>query len=895
MSFNLFLILTAEFWPLSPEQIHFFIINNFSSGINYSMSRPFLPLAVSLMCGIILGDAINIPGPYPRVILAFLFVSLFVSFRAHKRKPIFIFCLLSIFLLGLLQINTHLRRPLAANHIALQAGKEAITAEGVVSSNPEASDDKTSLIIRISKIITNSKSRESHGLVLLDYRATADFPDKIKYGDYIRFRARLKLVRNFHNPGALDREKQMRYRGILVEGHIKSPSEIILIRGGSGNPLRGVLEALRSKIIDFIRTTVPKEPGAVILAMTVGERKAIPQKIRDIFNATGTSHLLAISGLHVGIIAFLSVFLIMTLLRYWTWIVLRFNIRIISNIAAIFPVVAYALIAGGGISVTRATIMILTFMSALLLGRGRDLFNILALAAFMILIITPPALFEVSFQLSFAAVAAILLITPALMPDQIQGVLSPQRKIYRSLFSMLAVSFSAILGTWPLVAYYFNIFSPVALLANFFVVPVLGFIALPLSLAGTIAIFLSPSLATFLFSGASRTVAASLHLIEILAALPYASLIIPPPAIWQIVLYFGFLILIALRFQTFRGRLAIPPAQIRLMNYAIPLIIFIYLGTALFGYARNVLSEELRITAIDVGRGSSTLLELPGGKRILIDGGGPTTGQFDLGRHVLAPFLLGRGIKTIDLVILTHPHSDHLQGLIYVLDKFDVREIWTNGQVLEESYFLSLREVVVRKRIPHRQVSGETPREIINNVALEVLNPSAPLSVLPSSVDDYEKTNNDSLVIRMSYNEVSVLFPGDIMARGEAAMLGRSREIASRILFVPHHGSRTSSSPALLRMVNPELAVISCGLDPSLSLPHPELLARLKEGGIRVLRTDRDGAITIVIKGKNIQASGYLDSSRPVSDAPQQEYRACVENSLPEFQVDGETPPLFLP
>lgn len=825
------------------------------------MSRPFLPLLLALICGIVLGDAMDIPDLYLQVILALLIIALFVSYRGQKQRLSFMISLLSIVIVGLLQINIQLRHPLGVNHIGLLTSKEAITAEGVVTSTPEESDDRTAITVRISRVIIDNQMQDSMGLVLLNHRTTDDFTDRIKYGDYIRFKARLKPVRNFQNPGSFDREKRLRYRGVVVEGYISNPSALILIRGGYGNPLRRKLEDLRKDIIDFIKGSTGRDTGAVILAMTVGEKKGIPQNIRDIFNATGTSHILAISGLHVGIIAFLSIYLIMTMLRYWQWIVLRSNIRIISHIAAIFPVVFYTLIAGGGISVIRAGIMILTFMLALLLGRGRDLFNGLAMAGFMILIITPYSLFDVSFQLSFSAVAAILLITPVLMPKQLPEVSSLQRKIYRSLMGMAAVSFSAILGTWPLVAYYFNIISPVALLANLFAVPIFGFIALPLSLAGTIAIYLYPPLAITLFSWASHVVATALSVVDFFAALPYASLVVVPPTIWQALLYWAFLIAITLRLKAFRGLFSLTPNLVKGINCAIPLIIFLYVGLAIAGYAKAVSSDDLRVIAIDVARGSSTLLELPGGKRILIDGGGPTMGEFDLGRYVLAPFLLRRGIKRIDLVILTHPHSDHIQGLIFVLDKFDVREIWSNGQLLEDKFSLKFREVIARKRIPHRLVSAQTPRKIIDGVTLDVLNPARPFSGMPASVDEYEKTNNNSLVIRISYNDASFLFTGDIMAKAEAEILDRGTQIASRILFVPHHGSRTSSSPAFLRAANPALAVISCGADTSLSLPHPEALGRYEERGIRVMRTDLDGAITITTEGKTIMASGYLGRS----------------------------------
>ncbi len=817
------------------------------------MQRPFVPLLGSLSCGILLAQLLVIPDIYLLALLALLLLALLTTWRRDKYNLTFPLSLFALISLGLLIMNAHLRQPMPVDDIRRFVGKEIITAEGMIDSIDEVSDDRIAITVRLSRILINDKWKEVRGRSILGWEDRDALPDQIGYGDYIRFKVKFKPFRNFQNPGGFDREKFFRYRGFQVQGKIQRASELMLIRKNQGNALWQKITAIRLQIIDFVRKNSPREAAAVILAMTVGERGGIPEQVKENFRQSGTAHVLAISGLHVGIVAFLIIFLIQRLLLNWHWLALRLNIRLIAHLAAILPLIFYALIAGGSISVIRATIMIITFMLALLLGRQRDLLNILAMAGFVILILSPPSLFDVSFQLSFTAVAAILLLAPLFEPE---GSNKPSLNFQfrRLIIGLLAVSFSAILGTWPLVAHYFHIFSPVSLVANVLVVPLMGFLALPLSFGAIITAYLYPPLAQGLLFLAAQVVEINLFIIDFLVRLPYSWQLVGPPSVGQLSLYYSFLLIVTGRLKSFRGQVALSPRAIQGYNFAIAAIIIIVIAGGIFDFVKNRLSDEMRVTAIDVAQGSATLIEVPRGKTILIDGGGASYGRFDVGRNVVAPVLLARGIKKIDLVILTHPHSDHFQGLIYIINNFKVRQIWTNGQRITEPDFLRLMEAIDRKKVPHHQVTAMTPPANFDSVMLTPLHPAA-----PKLIAGYEDTNNASLVVRLSYGQHNLLFTGDIMERAEEDILRRNVRLSSQVLFVPHHGSRTSSTPAFLKAVNPRLAVISSGGESSFSLPHPETQARLNDLGIRVLRTDIQGAITIKSNGRILEADGQVN------------------------------------
>jgi competence protein ComEC len=273
--------------------------------------------------------------------------------------------------------------------------------------------------------------------------------------------------------------------------------------------------------------------------------------------------------------------------------------------------------------------------------------------------------------------------------------------------------------------------------------------------------------------------------------------------------------------------------------------------------------QDLRVTMIDVGQGSAILLETPGGGTALVDGGGfADPAAFDVGARVVAPFLWRRKIASIDTLILTHPNSDHVNGLNFIADNFHVRELWTNGESRPISGYEALMQTVARRGIA---VPGftELPREsMANGFQIEVLYPPVDFLDRQRAERWRRNENNNSLVIRLSLGEVSVLIPGDIMrpAEKELVVLAGDR-LRSTVLIAPHHGSRSSSSEEFIRAVSPKAVLISCAERTAFGIPHPQVLQRYESARIRVYRTDQHGAVQLTADGHEVEIAPFLKSN----------------------------------
>ncbi|MGD1152579.1 MAG: DNA internalization-related competence protein ComEC/Rec2 [Syntrophales bacterium] len=831
------------------------------------MERPLIPLLCAFIAGITVGHLCRVADPPLVISLLLILILLLAASIKKSAKLIAILVILLSLLLGILNVNIYLYQDTGAKHIINYLGKEKLILEGVICENPESSPDRTELTVSASRLVSDNADTRIEGLVLLNVEGRQEF----KYGDAIRFKTRLKVPHNFQNPGGFDYVKYLRYKGVMVRGFIKDSAGIVILRENQGNIFKLHLERFRTYLKKFIMENSSSPEGEIIQAMILGDQKEIPKDVMENFNKTGTTHIIAISGFNIGIIAFLSFIVIRLIMKSSTYLLLRFNIVKVSTVFAIVPVIIYTFIAGMGISVVRAAIMAVTFMIAIVFGKDRDLYNSLVLAALIILVLSPPSLFDVSFQLSFMAVWAILFITPRLamiIPDGNREEMPRYRvwaaKIYKNIVIFIIVSLSATLGTLPLIVFYFNRVSTVVLLSNLFIVPVLGIIAIPVCTAIIIAAPLSHGLALFFLHISSFIVKVSISMVDFFASFPGSSFFLGTPTFIEISVYYLSLIVAVKLIDAWKRKESdtaesssfLGPYRLRVAAAALA---FFFMIDALYLYVKDRGNGNLVVTAIDVGQGSSVLLRLPGGKKILVDGGGIYDNNFDIGKYVLAPFLWHERIRHIDIVVLTHPHPDHLNGLIYILSNFNVNEVWTNGETAESDTYKDFMKIVNEKNMTHRLMSERVGDIRINNVTISILNPIDTVALNNDLPRQFDKTNNDAIAMKIAIGNVSILLPADISEPSEMRIINAHKNIKSHVLFAPHHGGFTSSTVPFLNRVRPKIAVISCGRDNVYNDPHPDVLTRYFRRGTRVLRTDVNGAINITTDGTNVAYNVFTD------------------------------------
>jgi competence protein ComEC len=264
------------------------------------------------------------------------------------------------------------------------------------------------------------------------------------------------------------------------------------------------------------------------------------------------------------------------------------------------------------------------------------------------------------------------------------------------------------------------------------------------------------------------------------------------------------------------------------------------------------------MTVLDVGQGSATFLELPFGPCILVDGGGFYDNRFDVGARVVGPFLWSKKIATVDILVLSHPHPDHLNGMLFIARHFHVKEVWMTGEPVNTEAYQEFLEIIEREKIHVVGLKNLIQARIINGVRIDVIYP--PIDFLERKAREAWRTrNNNSLVLKASFGDVSYLLPGDIEAEAEKELLDLACDrLKSNVLLVPHHGSKTSSTPGFLTCVGPDKAVMSAGWKNIFRFPHEQVLHRYEDMGSQILRTDLHGAVTITTDGKGIDVKAFL-------------------------------------
>ncbi len=581
-------------------------------------------------------------------------------------------------------------------------------------------------------------------------------------------------------------------------------------KGRSSAPLFAIFDRQRSSLNRYISGKFSGDSAAFVAALTTGDTADLSDESREAFNATGLAHILSISGTHFGMFSVMLFgmfgFLIKRLpYRYLQRLTIYLSPAQAAALLSLPFMIMYLGISGGSIPAVRSFVMINLFLFGLLIDRKGFWLNSLLFAAVVLAAWDPEVTADLSFQLSFIAVLFLGFALEKRDPvDEAQAPEEKRGRIARYIKNAVALSAAASLGTAPLAAYYFHYFSLVSPLSNLVVVPLVGFVLIPLSLISSFAYIFSGHyiFAPLVSASADLTVA----LVKLFGGIPFAELKVPSfPPVLCILFYAGFLLYLA------SGR--------NKKMLFLPFLPFCI-------YAVLVLSgkKELSVTFADVGQGDSAVIELPDKKTIVIDTG--RTGK------ETAALLSLLGKRDIDALVLTHSHPDHTGGLEYLLKKFRVKELWDNGRI---AYPPELRIKASRRTLGRGDII-EGPA-----YSLTVLHPYKEFYTMAE--DSYSEENSSSLALRLKGEKRSFLLAGDIEEEAEEDISHLKAWLASDVIKIPHHGSRTSASDAFLGEISPSLAVISVGRDNSFGHPSREVLQKLE--GKRVLRTDLDGAVKI--------------------------------------------------
>ena len=713
-------------------------------------------------------------------------------------------------------------------HVARLTRPLRTTLEGRVAAAPERRDRRTVLLVEAEALGRGTARRHASGLVRVGVRGRAQ---GWRYGDRLRVDTILRTPRNFENPGRFDYVAHLARRGVHVTAFVWSDAALERLPS-AGNGVRDRLERWRARLAAAIGAAVAAPAGPVLQALIVGEEGEVDAELRDAFSRAGVIHILSISGLHVGLVAAAGFAVVRWLLSRSEWLVLAVDVERVAALASLGPVALYTGLAGLGVATLRSTIMVVVAVLAGLAGRRVDVLRSLAVAAVVLALAWPGAPLEISFQLSFVSVLAIVLGARRFGPQ------APGGGWRARLRAAALVSPSALAGTAPLTAFHFHQVSVVGLVANPIAVPIFGSLVVVVGLAGALVEPFAPAAARALFQLAGLVLRPGIAVVRWLAAPGWAAVDVPIPSVVELALCYGAL-----------AGLLLTPGRVGRLLAAIALA---GLVADAGWWVHERFDDRLRATFLDVGQGDAAVLELPAGRVVVVDAGGFPGGEFDTGAAVVAPFLLTRKVLRLDAVAMTHAHPDHFGGIGYLLAHFHPREFWWSGVPGSGVEWERLAAAV--------QASGARIRRLDSATAVAdsvtVLHP--PPEVGKTSIND------SSLALRVARGRFGVLLTGDIEARAEQRLLARPDLLPSTVLKVPHHGSRTSSTPAFVSAVAPLLAVMSVGADNRYRLPAPEVERRYGSRGTCVLRTDRCGAVTVETDGNRL----VVHAARPGCACP---------------------------
>lgn len=700
-------------------------------------------------------------------------------------------------------------------------------------------------------------------------------------GDRLIIRARLKRPGSYASPGSFDYARFLAQKDIWVTGFIKSPLFIDSLDPPINfmHRVRYIPELIRTHLGNFINNSLDAETGGMYRALLLGDRAAVPDHILEHFKASGTLHILAISGIHMAIVGSFFYITIYWLLSRSAYLLLNFPVPRLSAFFTLPPLVSYALITGMNNPATRAVLMGSIVILATLCLRRCTPGTLIASAAFLILFYDPLQLSTASFQLSFSAVCGILFLLP-----RVKHFISAQNKnnrnqslnkrICRWLLTALLVSTTATLATLPISIIHFHRISVVGPLANLVIEPLLCLWALPFGIIAMLFSSCSPSVGSLLLKAGSFGIEAALTLAQFFSSFNFSSIWLPTPADVVVYIYYGAMILLLLQRRP-NCLLALPTAllfSMSLMILIIPNLI-----------PRNTDSARSKIAYLDVGQGSATFIEFQSGEKVLIDGGGSSWSKITVGEKVIAPYLWSQGINKLDAVIITHPDGDHCNGIGFIIDHFKPKTLWLRSKTEMNPHLKKLFDKAALNKV---EIEAPRAGQLLSEQGnyLECLYNFAEISHYRSQKRSRAK-ENAGLIIKACVDNQCALFPGDISTGDEHHLISRGVKMQSAVYLAAHHGSKTSNSNEFLDMTAPSYVVVSAGSGRPSHFPHSSLIQKCDSRGIRLLNTAAYGTIEFLNLDSNPVIYNYIKHQ----DNPLYPFQKKQQEYLPPALKNQET------
>ncbi len=801
-------------------------------------------------------------------------------------------------------------QPRAANHVLSLVEERRISLGTPLRWHGHLRDEPARLpwgygyAIELSGVAFKGELQPTEGGLRLNFTTHPDqaLPPELHAGDEIAVLTEAKRPQVFMDEGAFDRRAYLEQQDIHLVATLRAPQ--LLERVSSSIPTAGTrLASLRRQLRDEVDGLFAGKPqvAGVLRAMLLGDRSFVDRAESTDFQKTGVFHVLVIAGLHVGALAFAL---------YWVCRKLRFTPvwRALFTLTLLF---SYVAVVEQRAPVLRATLMAAIVVLGGFFFRRLDLLNSAGLAALMLLVAKPLALRDSSFQLSFLAIGCIAGLAAPWLEKTAQpyvralrgwrevtrdavhepraaqfridlrsmarwiGSRLPQRlgntaedalasglSFTLRVWELLVITTALQIGMLPLMARDFHRITLSGPLVNLAAVPLTG-VAVPLAFLALASGLVWQPLGKIFAVPLAWLTELLLHIVQWFAHFPRGIYRIPGPPWWLIAACFVVAVLIVAMMRSKQ----LPGRKLRWSLYAAWATCV--LSVAVFPFGSQWSKGKLEVTILDVGQGDSLFVVSPGGKTLLIDGGGAFGGfpgheeqrGVDPGEEAVSPYLWWRGFQKLDVVALTHAHQDHLGGLTAVLENFLVGKLWI-GREVSTAALAQLEGLAREKKIPiEHELRGKSFSW--DGAEGEFLWPE----LSPEEIALSAK-NDDSLVLRLRFGNQSLLLPGDAEKESERTILAENdaNELHADVLKIGHHGSKNSTMPEFLAAVQPRIGIISSGEGNPYGHPSPELLERLENAGVRVFRTDRDGAIHVLTDGMRLKISCFVECPEAKND-----------------------------